>query len=291
MSLRSNYPITHLTRLIGVAMVSAACAATGASCSDSDDGEEGDTVGTTQQWNLVWSDEFNEEAGTPPNPNVWTPEVGGDGWGNQQLEFNSDRLFNAAHNGAGSLAIVARQEDFGNNNYTSARLSTEGNVSVQYGRIEARIRQPVGAGIWPAFWMLGENFRQVGWPSCGEIDIMEYRGQEPAITHGTIHGPGYSGGQGITERVAISGGGLNQDFHVYAIEWEPNEIRWFVDDIQYHSVTPDDLPGSSPWVYDQPFFMILNIAVGGTFVGPLAASTTFPQTMLIDYVRVYEGAL
>lgn len=250
----------------------------------------GEDTGSQTEWNLVWSDEFDGPAGTPPDPSVWSAEVGGDGWGNDQLEFNTDRTENAALDGEGNLAIVARQESFSTNQYTSARLSTAGNVTAQYGRIEARIKLPVGPGIWPAFWMLGESFDAIGWPSCGEIDIMEYRGQEPAIVHGTIHGPGYSAGQGITGDVAVAGGGLHQDFRVYAVEWEPGEIRWYVDDLHFHTARAEDLPGAAPWVYDQPFFIILNIAVGGTFVGPVSAETTFPQTMLVDYVRIYEEA-
>ena len=241
------------------------------------------------QWRLVWSDEFDGAANTPPDPQVWTPELGGDGWGNQQLEYNTNELTNAAHDGLGNLVLTARREAYEGNSYTSARLSTAGNVETQGGRIEARIQLPVGAGIWPAFWMLGSSFPATEWPACGEIDIMEYRGQEPAIVHGTVHGPGYSAGQGITGRIAVAGGGLHRAFHVYAIEWNNDEIRWFVDDLHYHTVTRSDLPGAAPWVFDQPFFLLLNIAVGGTFVGPVGPETTFPQTMVVDYVRIYQA--
>jgi len=272
------------------AIASSALAFGATACGDDENVKDpADNNGATTEWTLVWSDEFDGAAGTPPNPDIWVPETGGDGWGNAQLEYNTDRTENASHDGSGNLAIVARQEAFGGNAYTSARLSTNGTLSQQYGRIEARIQMPVGSGIWPAFWMLGDNFESIGWPSCGEIDIMEFRGQEPAIVHGTVHGPGYSAAQGITDSLAVAGGGLHRDFHVYAIEWEPTEIRWYVDDLHYHTVTPDDLPGVSPWVFDQPFFLILNIAIGGSFIGPVGADTVFPQTMLVDYVRIYEA--
>lgn len=275
----------RLAGCLGLTGLVAGCGAVGTS--DDDSAEDGVTP---DAWTLVWSDEFDGPAGQAPDPTVWTPEVGGDGWGNQQLEFNTDRTENAALDGDGNLVITARREAFQGNSYTSARLSTMGAVTAEQGRIEARIQLPVGAGIWPAFWMLGESFPEVGWPQCGEIDILEYRGQEPAIVHGTVHGPGYSAGQGITGRTAVAGGGLHRDFHVYAIEWDADAIRWFVDDLHYHTVTRDDLPGAAPWVFDAPHFLILNIAVGGTFVGPVAADTVFPQAMRVDYVRIYEAA-
>jgi beta-glucanase (GH16 family) len=158
------------------------------------------------------------------------------------------------------------------------------------GRFEARIKLPVGQGIWPAFWLLGANFETVGWPDCGEIDIMEYRGQEPNILHGSLHGPGYSGGDAITQSYTLPGEeGFNSDFHVFAVEWEPDTLRWFVDSTAYHVVTPVSLPRGGSWVFDHPFFIILNVAVGGYFAGSPDATTTFPQTMLVDWVRVYRS--
>lgn len=271
--------------LVAFGSMAAACAGT-----SMDQHEDDDTTTPTRAWTLVWSDEFDGPAGTPPDPSVWTPDIGGDGWGNEQLEYNTDRVENASMDGDGHLVLTAREEFYEGNRYTSARLTTIGAVTANGGRIEARIQLPVGAGIWPAFWMLGENFPEVGWPQCGEIDILEYRGQEPAIVHGTVHGPGYSAGQGITDSIAVAGGGLHRDFHVYAVEWDPGEIRWYVDDLHYHTVTRDDLPGAAPWVFDQPFFLILNIAVGGTFIGPVGPDTSFPQQMRVDYVRIYEDA-
>lgn len=252
-------------------------------------GEEQQPSDPLAGYTLAWSDEFDGAAGEAPDPAVWSFDVGGGGFGNNQLEYNTDRAENAALDGAGNLAIVARREAYEGNAYTSARMKTQGAVEVQYGRIEARISLPEGQGIWPAFWMLGANFQTVGWPQCGEIDIMEYRGQDPAIVLGTAHGPGYSAAQGISERTAVSGGAAGS-FHVYAVEWEPEAIRWYVDGVEYHSLGPGDLPAGARWVFDQPFFMILNVAVGGSFVGSPDASTRFPQAMLVDWVRVYERA-
>ncbi len=260
-----------------------------AGCGGSETPDEGDaSVNDAASWVLVWSDEFEGEAGALPDPEVWSPDIGGDGWGNNQLEFNTGRAENGSLDGTGNLAIIARREAYEGNSYTSARLTTVGAAEFQYGRIEARVQLPVGAGIWPAFWMLGNNFADVGWPNCGEIDILEYRGQAPAIALGTVHGPGYSGGEGVGDSVAVAGGGLHNDFHVYAIEWDETEIRWFVDDIHFHTVTPDSLPDGTPWVFDHPFFLIINLAIGGNFVGPVGSDTQFPQVMLVDYVRVYE---
>lgn len=238
-------------------------------------------------WELVWSDEFDGDAGQLPNPESWSFDVGGGGFGNNQLEHNTDRPENASLDGEGNLAITARREAYRGNAYTSARIKTQGKFEATYGRYEARILLPEGQGIWPAFWMLGSNFEEVGWPQCGEIDIMEFRGQDRALVLGTVHGPGYSGGQGIGDRTSVSGGAAGS-FHRYIVEWEPDHIRWYVDDVLFHELTPADLPPSSRWVYDHPFFLILNVAVGGTFLGNPDASTQFPQTMLVDYVRVYQ---
>lgn len=238
-------------------------------------------------WRLIWQDEFDGPAGQSPDPTKWAPEIGGHGWGNQQLEHNTGRPENASLDGAGNLAIVARRETYEGNGYTSARLATKGLFSQTYGRFEARVQLPIGQGIWPAFWMLGDDIDTVGWPACGEIDILEFKGQDPAIIYGTVHGPGYSAGQSVGQRQAVAGGNLHQDFHVYAVEWDADRIRWFVDDFQFFEVEPADLEPNR-WVFDHPHFLILNVAVGGTFVGPLNAETRFPQTMLVDYVRVYE---
>lgn len=241
-------------------------------------------------WQLVWSDEFEGSAGAPPDPRFWTPEVGGDGFGNEQLEFNTDRPENAALDGSGHLVITARRELYQGASYTSARLITRGLVEVSQGRVEARLKMPVGSGMWPAFWMLGASFPETSWPACGEIDVVEYRGQEPGIANAALHGPGYSGGQAIDDSTAVAGGGLNRDFHVFAVEWSADEIVWLVDEYPYHRVTRETLPPLTTWVFDQPFFLLLNLAVGGSYVGPVGADTVFPQAFVADYVRAYEVA-
>ncbi len=169
--------------------------------------------------------------------------------------------------------------------YTSARMITRDRFTQAYGRFEARIKVPYGQGIWPAFWMLGDNFFRKGWPNSGEIDIMEHIGRDPMIVYATVHGPGYAGGDGVGGSYSM-GQPLSDDFHVYAIEWEPEEIRWYIDDINYFTLTPDDVP--CEFVYDHPFFMLLNVAVGGYWPGYPDDMTVFPQQMLVDYVRVYE---
>lgn len=238
-------------------------------------------------YELVWSDEFDGAAGTPPNPANWGYDIGTD-WGNAQLEWTTDRTENAAHDGNGNLVITARRESFNGQDYTSARLTTAGKREFTYGRFEARIRQPIGQGIWPAFWLLGADIATVGWPQTGEIDVMEFRGQEPLVSHGSLHGPGYSGGNAITRRYVSPDVGLHEEFHVYRVDWSPSEIRFFVDDSLYHLVKKGDQRGE--WVFDHDFYLILNIAVGGGFVGPVGAGTTFPQQMLVDWVRVYQRA-
>ena len=244
-------------------------------CDSSSDSSE-------REWQLVWQDEFDGSAGQLPDPTRWAFDVGTD-WGNAQLEYDTDRPENASLDGQGNLVITARRETFQGQPYTSARILTRGLFEQTYGRFEARMQLPSGAGMWPAFWLLGANYETVGWPACGEIDIMEYRGQEPNIVIGSLHGPGYSGGGSRSDRFVMSGEGFNEDFHVFAVEWTDGAIIWEVDGIPYHTVTPRDVPR---WVFNQPFFIIVNVAVGGNFVGPPNESTQFPQTMLIDYIRV-----
>jgi len=233
-------------------------------------------------WQLVWQDEFD---GAALDSTKWVRETGGDGWGNAELEYYTDRPANARVED-GHLVIQALQESLGTRRYTSARLKTQGLGAWRYGRVEARIQIPRGQGLWPAFWMLGDNIGQVGWPQCGEIDIMENIGKEPAVVHGTAHGPGYSGAQGPSAPYQLTSGAFADAFHLYSVEWEPEAIRWYVDGTLYHTLTPQDLPG--PWVYDHPFFILLNVAVGGNWPGSPDQTTVFPQTMLVDYVRVYQ---
>jgi beta-glucanase (GH16 family) len=238
---------------------------------------------------LVWADEFDGPAGQLPDSDRWGFDIGTD-WGNAQLEYDTDRPVNVSLDGEGHLAITARQEVYLGRNYTSGRINTRGLFDRTRGRFEARIKLPVGQGIWPAFWLLGANFEEVGWPECGEIDVMEYRGQEPDIVHGSLHGPGYSGGSAVTGSYRLYGDlGFNDGFHIFSIEWDASSITWLVDNTPYQTITPGDLPDGRRWVFDHPFFIILNVAVGGHFVGPPDASTSFPQTMLVDWVRVYRG--
>lgn len=236
-------------------------------------------------WTLTWEDEFDGPAGQLPAPDRWQFDVG-TGWGNDQLEYDTDRAQNVSLDGNGNLAITARRESYEGQPYTSGRIKTQGLFQQREGRFEARIRLPSGRGIWPAFWMLGSNFPTVGWPLCGEIDIMEYRGQEPTVVHGSVHGPEYSGGNALTGRYDLMGARFDTEFHVFTVEWRADTITWYVDGEGYHRVRRGDVPG--PWVFDQPFFLLLNVAVGGTFVGPPDGTTSFPQTMLVDWVRVYE---
>jgi beta-glucanase (GH16 family) len=233
-------------------------------------------------WRLVWHDEFD---GAALDSTKWVRETGGTGWGNAELEFYTDRVENARLEN-GYLVIEARHETFGNRAYTSARLKTQGLGSWEYGRIEARIRIPRGQGLWPAFWMLGDDIARVGWPGCGEIDIMENIGREPARVHGTVHGPGYSGANGLSSPYTVASGAFADTFHVFAVEWQPDTIKWFVDSTLYKTIDSRSVPGR--WVYDHPFFILLNVAVGGNWPGGPDATTVFPQTMRVDYVRVYQ---
>ncbi len=251
------------------------------------------TGSQTGTWSLVWSDEFGGANGSAPDASKWTAEVGGNGWGNNELEYYTARTQNAQVTG-GNLVITAQREDYTgtdgvNRQYTSARLKTAGKFSQRYGRFEARIKLPKGQGMWPAFWMLGDNIDTVSWPQCGEIDIMENVGSNPTTVLGTLHGPGYSGASGLSSNYTLPNQAqFPDDFHVMAIEWEPNVIRFYVDGILYKTRTPSDLPAGKTWVFDHPFFVILNVAVGGNLPGAPDATTQFPQSMLVDYVRVYE---
>ena len=242
------------------------------------------TTSPTPPAGQIWADEFNGAANSAPDPAKWTYDLGAGGWGNQELETYTNLPQNVFVDGAGHLIIRAERSG---STYTSARLKTQGKFSAQYGTIEARIRLPFGQGIWPAFWMLGANITTAGWPQCGEIDIMENIGREPSINHGSAHGPGYSGGSSITGLFTLSGGArLSDDFHTFAIQWAPGTIKFFVDGNIYKTVTVASLPAGASWVFDNPFFLILNVAVGGNWPGGPDATTTFPQQMMVDYVRV-----
>ena len=258
----------------------------------------------SRPWELVWSDEFDGPAGALPDPSVWTPEIGDGtangipGWGNAERQTYTNDPANLSLDGDGNLVIRAL-ETHGDAplcyygapcEYSSARIITAGNLEVTYGRIEARIKIPYGQGLWPAFWTLGNDIFTVGWPESGEIDIMENIGREPDRVHGSIHGPGYSGGSAVGGSVRHPDGGrFADDFHVYAIDWYPDRIVWSLDGVPYSTVTPARLPRGARWVFDHPNFLILNVAVGGHWPGYPDATTTFPQEMVIDYVRVYQA--
>jgi beta-glucanase (GH16 family) len=237
-----------------------------------------------QGWTLTWHDEFD---GTELDLKNWTFDLGGHGWGNQEGEAYTDRPENVRVED-GMLVIEARKEEelISGREYSSARIKTQSLHAWQYGRIEARMKLPYGQGLWPAFWTLGENITKKAWPACGEIDIMEFIGKEPDQVHATVHGPGYSGSDGIGSSLTTSAESLKNNFHVYAIEWEENEIRWYFDDQQYFKLTAQDVPDE--WVFDHPFFIILNLAVGGGWPGYPNETTVFPQFLYVDYVRVYQ---
>jgi beta-glucanase (GH16 family) len=242
---------------------------------------------------LVWSDEFNGPDGSAPDSSRWTYDLGGKGWGNKELECYTNRLQNAQIQG-GNLVITAQKEAFPcsdgvSSSYTSARLKTQGLFTQAYGRFEARIKIPAGQGMWPAFWMLGNDITSTGWPKSGEIDIMENIGKEPGTVHGSLHGPSTTGR--TSDATAIfslpAGQNLADAFHLYAVEWEPGVVRFYLDANLYATFTQSRWPAGGAWVFDHPFFIILNVAVGGTWPGSPDGTTQFPQQMLVDYVRVY----
>ena len=239
-----------------------------------------------KNWQMVWSDEFNGNSGEAPNSANWTYDIGSSGWGNQELQYYTNRPENVQHDGNGNLVITARKENFNGAQYTSARIKSQGLQEFKYGRIEARLKTPYGPGIWPAFWMLGSNINSVSWPQCGEIDIMELKGQLPSIISGTLHGPGYSASNAITKSYGLQNGRFDNDFHLFAVEWNESSIDFFVDDFMYQRIDRSKVNGE--WVFDQSFFLIFNIAVGGNYVGYPTIQTPFPQKMTIDYVRVYK---
>ena len=236
---------------------------------------------------LVIQDDFNVNGAL--DSAMWNYDIGNgpgnDGWGNQELQYYSDRPENISIED-GMMKITAIQESFEGSGYTSSRITTKGKFEQKYGRFEARIKLPWGQGMWPAFWMLGSNIDEVSWPNCGEIDIMENRGSEPTLISSALHGPGYSGGNPIFKSYNLEDSRFDNEFHIFGIEWGPDYINFYVDDVLYNQITPNDVPGI--WVFDQPFYIIINLAVGGNFGGPPNTDTVFPQTMLVDYVRIYQ---
>lgn len=253
-------------------------------CNSDDSKQELDN----RNWQLTWSDDFDGAAGQSPDASKWAFDTGtgNNGWGNLELQHYTNRTQNVATDGNGNLVITALRESYQGSQFTSARIKTQNVFTQKYGRFEARLKTPYGQGLWPAFWMLGANSETVNWPQCGEIDIMELRGQKPSIVNGSLHGPGYSGGNALTGSYALRYNRFDVDYHVFAIEWDADSIDYFVDGYLYQRIEKSDVPGE--WVYDHPFYMILNVAVGGNYLGNPTAETPFPQTMTIDYVRVYK---
>lgn len=235
---------------------------------------------------LVWSDEFNGAAGSRPDPAKWTIDPGTGQ--NNELQYYTDNA-NAQLDGAGSLVLEARRESAGGREYTSHRMNTSNKLHVQYGRIEARIRVPKGNGLWPAFWMLGADFLSGRpWPYCGEIDIMEVLGRNTFQGYSTLHAPAYNGGGGYgqmyTAPVDLSAG-----FHVWSVEWDSQRMTFRLDDQVVFVASKSTVESTrGPWVFDHPFYIILNLAVGGDFPGPVDPTTPFPARMYVDYVRVYQ---
>jgi beta-glucanase (GH16 family) len=237
-----------------------------------------------QCWNLVWADEFN---GSSLDGSKWSYQTGAGGWGNNELQNYTDRIDNTQVSG-GTLKIIAKQENFNGSNYTSARIRTINKGDFRYGRIEMYAKLPQTQSLWPAFWMMPTDNVYGTWPNSGELDIMELLGHQPATTYGTIHTSPTGGGSGSnysSSNYTLPSGTFASGFHTHAVEWEPTAIRWYVDNTLYATKTPADL---SPWRFTELFHIILNIAVGGNWPGPPNGTTVFPQTMEVDYVRVYQ---
>jgi beta-glucanase (GH16 family) len=252
------------------------------------------TTSVSHSRSLKWSDEFNGRAGAPPDRRSWKYDIGGGGWGNNELECYTASTKNSALDGHGHLVIAARHTpghecaDGFVNDYTSARLKTEHLRSFEHGRLAIRAKMPVGQGLWPAFWALGTNIGSVGWPACGEIDVVEQLGQDPLTSYGTIHGVDQSGdpygvGGSVTESAPWKG------FHVYAADWTHNSISFSVDGAKYFTAHRRDVVQRyGSWPFDHRFFLVVNVAVGGDWPGPPDGTTVFPQRMVIDWVRVYR---
>lgn len=251
-------------------------------------------------WRQVWSDEFEGAAGTRIDDAKWTYDLGDGcsagncGWGNQEKEWYSDDPSNVALDGQGHLAIVARTAStgrpchYGPCRYTSGKVKTKGRLAAKPGRVEARIKLPSGQGLWPAFWMLGDSFPQTPWPASGELDIMENHGSNSRSTSSAIHGPGYSGQTPFVHDHALTSGNFAEDFHTFAVEWDATSIRFFVDGGVHYTVMRAEVEQKGAWVFDQPFYVILNLAVGGSFDGDPTSDAVLPAAMLVDYVRVFE---
>lgn len=243
---------------------------------------------------LIWSDEFNTAAGTRPSSARWTFVTGGGGWGNGESQCYTTSRSNAATNGLGQLVISALRTpghvctDGHVNAFTSTRITTQSTFSVTHGRLEIRAKLPAGAGAWPAFWALGTNIRRVGWPRSGEIDVMEYTGNRPTVTTSAAHLATYLGWHWYTTRISPASTTLSSRFHVYAVEWSSSSLTFYRDRTVTGTITRAQVLRHGPWPFDRPFFLLLNLAMGGTYAGKVPAGVTSPQRYVIDYVRVYH---
>lgn len=259
----------------------------------------GDPKQATVTKRLLWKQEFTGKIGTKPNSKIFNYDVGGGGWGNNEHQAYTNR--NAVLNGSGQLNINLKRispdlddlyemcpiDTVGNAcEFESSRLQTKGKLSFKYGRLEARIKVPIGDGTWPAFWMLGDDFPTNSWPNCGEVDIMETKGSEPYTVHGTVHGPGYSGGDGITNTKTLSTK-IGAGYHVYALDWTYNKMVWSVDGKAYHTVTPSVVGSNNSYVFNKQMFLIMNVAAGGWFAGQIDPDLNLAR-MSIDYIRYYS---
>ena len=250
-------------------------------------------AGPKGTWQPVFSDDFEGPSGSAPNPASWNIEVGPSRF-NMEQEYYTSRPSNVMLDGSGHLVVTAQKESFSDASgaasmraYTSARINTQGKVMPLYGRIEARIKVPAGKGLWPAFWMLGQNIDEVGWPACGEADIFELGGSTPALITGSLHAPGYSESNALHGRYTKPTGTFADDFHLYALEWTSDGMRWLIDEVPYAWRTPQGLANNfQVWAFDHPMFIILNLAVGGVYDGPVDATTPMPSQFSVDYVKV-----
>jgi beta-glucanase (GH16 family) len=239
-----------------------------------------------QKRKLVWADEFNQNG--LPDTTKWSYETGNSGWGNNELEFYTSKRPENARVENGSLIIEARKEEYNGARYTSARMLTKNKGDWKYGRIEVKAKLPKGKGMWPAIWMLPTDWAYGGWPHSGEIDIMENVGYIPDTVYGSVHTGAFNHVQGTQKTKGIQLPDLSSAFHVYAIDWNENEISFYVDNKRYFAFT-NDKQGSEHWPFDKRFHLLLNIAVGGNWGGKFGVDdSVFPQRMEVDYVRVYQ---
>lgn len=243
---------------------------------------------------LVWSEEFDGPAGAPPDPATWNFQKGGYGWGNHELQCYTDSPDNVATDGRGRLVITVLAEpghqcsDGHVNDFTSARITTQGKYVAKYGRLEIRALVPSGSGTWGGFWALGQNMPEVDWPRAGEFDVMELTGREPRTLHATLHAAKKNGEHMLLGRTAQADEPLNAAFHVHSVDWSPDRFVFALDGRPYATITRDEFELYGVWAFDQPFYLLLNMAVGGTMGGRPDTTSTWPQRFLVDYIRVYR---